>query len=129
MSNVFFLLNPKYITIFLTTGSSASGSSDRRHKGAPIAMDKNSDKKSGISESGSETETGGSVIFPPHQTSMPDISTIPGYARGPPGGPPLPLSDNGSNGGAPPPGQLAQTNADLAGSRQSFKMAMGNPCK
>ena len=67
------------------------------------------------------------------QGSMPDMSTIPAYARGPPGGPPVPMPGHPAPGhptdSAPPPGQLANTNADLASSRQSFKMAMGNPCK
>ena len=58
---------------------------------------------------------------------MPDMSTLPAYARGPaPGGPPVPGHPCEE---APPPGQLANTNAELASSRQSFKMAMGNPCK
>jgi len=87
------------------SGSSASGSSERRKEKG----EKGSDKKS-ASGSGSETETG-SVVYSARQ-GQPPVGL---HHMGPP--PP------------PPPGDLTQTNPELSSSRQSFRMAMGNPSR
>lgn len=81
-------------------GSSASGGSDRRNK------EKNGDaqlllqQRKSDASGGSETETGSVVRAPPSERSLP-----------------------------PPPLDLNNTNQDLSASRQSFRMAMGNPCE
>ncbi|KAK2148813.1 hypothetical protein LSH36_481g02006 [Paralvinella palmiformis] len=82
------------------TGSSASGNSQKR--------DRNKDgsrKSPAFGHSGSDTETG-SVISARRVPPPPVDRSLP-----------------------PPPGELANTNAELSGSRQSFRMAMGNPCR
>ena len=67
----------------MVTGSSASGSSDRRQK----STDKGSDKKSSIGESGSETDTS-SMVYPQTTNIQPthvNLSSVPhGAMPGPP---------------------------------------------
>ena len=82
-------------------GSSASGGSQtRKDKEKGNGQDRKSP-----GGSGSETETG-SVISQQRQRAPPTERSLP-----------------------PPPRQLDQTNQELNASRQSFRMAMGNPCE
>ncbi|XP_060080517.1 segment polarity protein dishevelled homolog DVL-3-like isoform X2 [Ylistrum balloti] len=103
------------------TGSSASGSS-RKEK------DK-SDRKSGspAGSGGSDTETASlasarrvQVVPAPPSTNMMPPNMMP----------PNMMPPNMMPGQAlpPPPRDLSSMPQDLSGSRQSFKMAMGNPC-
>ncbi|XP_069105710.1 segment polarity protein dishevelled homolog DVL-3-like [Argopecten irradians] len=101
------------------TGSSASGSS-RKEK-------EKSDRKSGspAGSGGSDTETASLasarrvqvVPAPPSTNMMPQM--MPQMMPPMMPGQPLP----------PPPRDLSSMPQDLSGSRQSFKMAMGNPCE
>ncbi|XP_060080516.1 segment polarity protein dishevelled homolog DVL-3-like isoform X1 [Ylistrum balloti] len=104
------------------TGSSASGSS-RKEK------DK-SDRKSGspAGSGGSDTETASlasarrvQVVPAPPSTNMMPPNMMP----------PNMMPPNMMPGQAlpPPPRDLSSMPQDLSGSRQSFKMAMGNPCE
>ncbi|XP_046562523.1 segment polarity protein dishevelled homolog DVL-3-like isoform X2 [Haliotis rubra] len=79
------------------TGSSASGSSKKEKE----KSDRKSASPAGSGGGGSDTDT----------------ASLASVRRGAPSDRSLP----------PPPGPLAQMPADLSGSRQSFRMAMGNP--
>jgi hypothetical protein len=91
------------------TGSSASGGSQKR---APLtSKDHKGDGKiplGGLAGSGSDSSETGSVVMMQK---------------------PLPPPPPAERGLPPPPVPLAAANSDLGGSKQSFRMAMGNPCE
>ena len=93
------MLHSDMIFFFAISGSSASSSSQRN---------KQNKEKSGLGQNGGKPGT------PP---GIPDQDK----------GQILPPPDRGEL--PPPPRALSDANPDLAGSRQSFRMAMGNPCE
>ncbi|XP_064643211.1 segment polarity protein dishevelled homolog DVL-3-like isoform X4 [Lineus longissimus] len=100
-------------------GSSASGSSGKR-KGEKDKMERKSASPGG---SGSDTETASLASVqraPPVTISEKPSGPIP---VAPPVCPTVPAPPTAP----PPPGDLANVPEDLSGSRQSFRMAMGNP--
>ncbi|XP_046562527.1 segment polarity protein dishevelled homolog DVL-3-like isoform X6 [Haliotis rubra] len=84
-------------SVHSASGSSASGSSKKEKE----KSDRKSASPAGSGGGGSDTDT----------------ASLASVRRGAPSDRSLP----------PPPGPLAQMPADLSGSRQSFRMAMGNP--
>ncbi|XP_064643216.1 segment polarity protein dishevelled homolog DVL-3-like isoform X9 [Lineus longissimus] len=101
--------------------SSASGSSGKR-KGEKDKMERKSASPGG---SGSDTETASLASVqraPPVTISEKPSGPIP---VAPPVCPTVPAPPTAP----PPPGDLANVPEDLSGSRQSFRMAMGNPCE
>ncbi|XP_066296481.1 segment polarity protein dishevelled homolog DVL-3-like isoform X3 [Branchiostoma lanceolatum] len=98
---------PNYREGTASQHSGSPGSSGSNRSGKRSTKGDGGNKSGG---SGSESDGTSKRSRAPSERSLPPLPPLP---------PPLP----------PKPGQLAAMPADLSGSRQSFRMAMGNPCE
>ncbi|XP_035696520.1 segment polarity protein dishevelled homolog DVL-3-like isoform X2 [Branchiostoma floridae] len=98
---------PNYREGTASQHSGSPGSSGSNRSGKRSTKGDGGNKSGG---SGSESDSTSKRSRAPSERSLPPLPPLP---------PPLP----------PKPGQLAAMPADLSGSRQSFRMAMGNPCE
>ncbi|XP_078697346.1 segment polarity protein dishevelled homolog DVL-3-like isoform X14 [Branchiostoma floridae x Branchiostoma belcheri] len=98
---------PNYREGTTSQHSGSPGSSGSNRSGKRSTKGDGGNKSGG---SGSESDSTSKRSRAPSERSLPPLPPLP---------PPLP----------PKPGQLAAMPADLSGSRQSFRMAMGNPCE
>jgi len=119
---------------------SASGSSKRsggnRGDGDNRSSGGSSSEKSGSSSKGKEREARsveGSANPPPQLIPMPSVPPMPGAPPMPgvpmPGAPPMPGVPMPGAPGLAYPRPLDQVPDNISASRNSFRMAMGNPCE